>query len=438
MHYSHRLLESALFTAFEGPFITGLLGSRRVGKSTLIQHFLKRFPQSTVAELNMDKMAERAEVQAGRLEDLILTTIKSPLSPNLRVWVFIDEAQKCPELFEQVKVLYDQYKDQNAIKFILTGSARLELHRLSTESLAGRIQLFHLSAFGLTETLQLKWNLTIKESIFNLIESAANEETWQEYMVSLKPLRHDLISSQQELLVWGGLPEVLSLQQTDARLNYLGSYLQTYLERDVLSSAAISDLILYRQLMDIVSEQTGSIRDDSRIVQALSCHRETLHKYRRYLEASLMYKEVYPYINSNLKRLVKSPKGYLINNGLIAYLQGMNDLELLVKSGKIDARAENWLLNELTIWLSQSPVRSEIYYWRTATGVEVDFIVKKGAAIYPFEITYTSHIEKKKIRNLLAFKEYEPLVDYCYYIYNGDFAFDAEQKIVFIPMWAVC
>lgn len=438
MHYSHRLLESSLFAAFEGPFITGLLGSRRVGKSTLIQHFLERFPQSSIALLNMDKMAERAEVQAGHLEDLILSSIKRPLKREQRVWVFIDEAQKCPQLFEQVKVLYDQYKDQDAIKFILTGSARLELHRLSTESLAGRIQLFHLSAFGLTETLELKWHLTIKESIFNFIESTADEPIWQEYISSLKPLRLDLISSQQQLLVWGGLPEVLSLQSSDERLSYLGSYLQTYLERDVLSSAAISDLILYRQLMDIVSEQTGSIRDDSRILQALSCHRDTLHKYRRYLEASLMYKEIYPYINSNLKRLVKSPKGYLINNGLIAYLQGTNDLELLVKSGKIGARAENWFLNELTIWLSQSPVRSEIYYWRTSSGVEVDFIVKKGTMIYPFEITYASHIEKKKIRNLLAFKEYEPLVDYCYYIYNGDFAFDSERKIVFIPMWAVC
>lgn len=437
MYYSHRLLESVVFTAFEGPFITGLLGSRRVGKSTLISYFLERFPQSAVVELNMDKMAQRVEIQAGRLEDLILTTIKRPLQSNARVWVFVDEAQKCPELFEQVKVLYDEYKDQDVIKFILTGSARLELHRLSTESLAGRIQLFHLSAFGLSETLQLRWHLTIKESVFNLIESIADETAWQDYMLSLKPLRLDLIKSQQELIVWGGLPEVLSLQKTDMRLNYLSNYLQTYLERDVLSSAAISDLILYRQLMDIISEQTGAIRDDSRILQALSCHRDTLHKYRRYLEASLMYKEVYPYINSNLKRLVKSPKGYLINNGLIAYLQGIDKLDVLLKSGKIGAMTENWFLNELTIWLSQSSIRSEIYYWRTSSGMEVDFIVKKGRAVYPFEITYSTQIEKKKIRNLLAFKEYEPLVDYCYYIYNGDFAFDAKNRIVFIPMWAM-
>ena len=254
----------------------------------------------------------------------------------------------------------------------------------------------------------------------------------------MKPLRLELVQSQQQLLWWGGLPEALSLTMEEEKLSYLGNYLQTYLEKDVLSIASISDLILYRRLMDIISEQTGSVRDDRRILQALSCHRETLHKYRYYLEASLMYQEIYPYINSNLKRLIKSPKGYLINNGLIAFLQGFNDWELLIKTGKIGVRLENWFLNELKIWLSQSALRNTISYWRTSAGAEVDFIVKKGNAIYPFEITHTNYIENKKIRNLFSFREYEPAVNYLYYVYNGDFIFDREQKIVFIPLWAVC
>lgn len=437
MKYKHRLIEAGLFEAFKNPFVTCILGPRRVGKSTLIDYFISQSADIEVVRLNMDKMSERDTIKAGKLEAIILTSIKRHLEANRRIWVTIDEAQKCPELFEQVKLLYDRYKDQDAIKFILTGSALLQLHRLSAESLAGRIQLYYLSAFGLAETAACCYDAQIPGSVFDLIETPDNLQNWELHLRHLLPFTQVLKEALSDLQIWGGLPEVLELTTPSDRLNYISNYLQTYLEKDVRAIESITDLQLYRHLMNIAAEQTGSLKDDQRILQALGCHRDTLNKYRGFLQATLLYKEVHPYINASLKRLVKTPKACLINNGLISYLQGLHDDELLRKTGHMGHRLENWFLNELIIWLSKTPDNHEIYYWRTSGGAEVDFIVKKGSAIYPFEITLATYIEPKKVQNLLRFREYEPKARFCFYVYMGEFKFDELNNIVFIPAWVI-
>lgn len=438
MDYSDRIQQERLFAAFTGPMITGILGPRRVGKSTLIDHYFSLYSDLTVVRLNMDKMREREQVKAGLLEDLILNVIKKHLTPKNRVWVAIDEAQKCPELFEQIKVMYDAYKNQDAIKFIITGSALLELHRLSAESLAGRIQLYYLSAFNLSEMIALKHHVKREKTVFDIIQQNFWDEfAWRDYQQQLRPYTTLCNQTLNEMLLWGGLPEVLMLENNVERLDYLGNYLQTYLEKDVRAVESITDLNLYRHLMDIVAEQTGSVRDDQKILQALACHRDTLHKYRGYLQATLMYQEIHPYINSSLKRLVKAPKGYLINNGLMSFLMGLYDATTLIKTGQMGHRLENWFLNELQVWLNKQPGRHNIHYWRTSAGVEVDFIVYKPPYVFPFEITMSKIIDTKKVKHLLQFREYEPKAEIGYYIYQGELHWDAENKIVFIPAWLV-
>ena len=183
------------------------------------------------------------------------------------------------------------------------------------------------------------------------------------------------------------LKKCLSYQE---KIIYLNNYIQTYLEKDVRAIESITNLTLYRHIMVMFAEQTGSIRDDKKIVDALSCSRDTLKKYRGYLEATLLYREIYPYISCTVKRLVKTPKGYLMNNGLVSILTGLIQIQVLNKSGLIGHRLENWLLNELSAWLSRHPLRSEIYFWRTETGAEVDFVIERKPHIYPFEVTYNA------------------------------------------------
>jgi uncharacterized protein len=266
---------------------------------------------------------------------------------------------------------------------------------------------------------------------------ASDFDALEQNIQSIAPLRKIATEAIQTLLIYGGLPETLEEQTDEQRKRYLNGYLQTYLEKDVRDIKSIENLALYKKLMEIIAEQTGSIRQDIKILTALGCNRETLKKYRGYLIATLMYQEIYPFIGSSLKRVVKSPKGYLLNNGLVGYLTGLNNLEILEKTGLIGHRFENWFLNELLIWLDRDAGHSRVSYWRTSAGVEVDFIVEKNQDIFPFEVTYADKIENSKVKNLARFLAYEPKAKIGYYVYMGDYHYDAVTRICFLPAWAI-
>ncbi|OGO95496.1 MAG: hypothetical protein A3F41_02190 [Coxiella sp. RIFCSPHIGHO2_12_FULL_44_14] len=418
-------------------FITAVLGPRRVGKSTLIEEFQNDHPDYTWVTINLDELALRELVSQRGVQNIIEERCGRKIGTYPKMWVAIDEAQKCPLIFEQIKIIYDQSKDKNCIKFILTGSGMLELHQLSAESLAGRIQLNYLTEFTLRETMGLNPPFPVSDlSILDLIF----DQQWDAVgstIDALSPLRHRALLALDEQLIWGGLPEVLLLPDEKKRLTYIVDYLQTYLEKDVRAIATITDLSLYKNLLEISAELTGSVRNDQKIIEALHCSRDALKKYRGFLTATLMYQEIYPPITSTLKRLVKSPKGYLLNNGLISYLTGINTLSVLIKSGQIGHRLENWFLKELNCAIARTPIYSKIHYWRTTAGAEIDFIVQRNPYLFPFEITYSQSIDRKKLRNLHAFLASEPKAPAGIYIYRGDYQYDKQRRIHFIPAWVI-
>jgi len=436
--YANRVNQTDIYQSFNKPLVTALLGARRVGKSTLVGEYAKQHAHYRWVFLNMDTREERLRVENSGLKDLIQEAVEQQIGVEGKIWVTIDEAQKCPALFDQVKLLYDRYKDQDAIKFILTGSGFLSLHQLSAESLAGRIELLYLREFSLQETLTLQHAKPLPEkSLLELISESHDVKSVEQYIESRKPLRRLAEECLSQQLIWGGLPEILIEPEINSRKSYLSNYLQTYLEKDIRAISTITDLNLYQNLMGIIAEQTGSVRQDTELTEALGCSRDTLKKYRGFLLATLVYKEVYPFIGRSLKRLVKSPKGYLLDNGLISYLTGIDDFSILQKTGFIGYRFENWFLKELQIWLDRSIKRSEIYYWRTSGGVEVDFIVEKKPQVFPFEVTYSTRIQHKKLKNLQSFKREEPRADVGIFVYMGDFDFDSKNNIYFIPAWAI-
>ncbi len=435
--YKQRINHLVIEKSIENQFISVILGPRRVGKTYFIENYAAHHTNRLWVFLNMDRMEQRKRVNELQLNAMISESAKQYIGMGAKIWVVIDEAQKSPEIFDQIKIIYDQYKDQNKIKFIITGSAVLSLHQFSAESLAGRIELHHLQEFTLRETTLFREKTVPTDSILDALTDVENTTLLSDRIQHLLPFKPSLEQELAQLLVWGGFPELLTIPTAQEKIIYLNNYLQTYLEKDVRSIETITDLNLYRNMLDIIAEQTGSVRDDQRVTMALGCTRDTLKKYRGYLEATLLFTDIYPYIGNALKRLVKSPKGYLLNNGLISLLTGITDLNLLQKSGMIGHRLENWFLNELNAWNERSPLRQHINYWRTSSGIEVDFVIVKKPYVFPFEITYNSNIENKKIRSLKTFLQNEPKALWGYYIYRGEFAIDKENRIIFIPCWAV-
>lgn len=436
--YTLRANQEQIYSAFNNQFITALLGSRRVGKTSLVENFISRNDDALWVKLNMDVLAEREKVESIGIRKIIEVNAEQKIGGDKKIWVAIDEAQKCPELFEQIKVIYDEHKNKNAIKFILTGSGFLSLHQLSAETLAGRIYLFYLREFSLREMVAFRTaKPLLSDSIFVALCDDLDFEGAEKIVDDIAPFQIKLNEALTSGLIWGGLPEMLSLEQEQERIAYLANYLQTYLEKDVRALGTIADVKLYQHLMEVVAEQTGSLRDDQRILQALQCSRDTVKKYRNYLTATLMYQEIYPFIDSTLRRLVKSPKAYLINNGLVSYLSGIYDLEILCKTGIIGHRLENWFLQELQIWLDRDAKKSQIYFWRTSGNVEVDFVVNKNPYVFPCEVTYNKHIEARKVKHLKTFLNEYKNAPFGLYIYNGKFIIDKKAKICFLPAWVI-
>lgn len=434
MNIARRINQDYIEQSFLRPCITAILGPRRVGKTYFLQHYAERHPDTRWVFLNMDEMDQRERVQAGELRELINETAKTILGEGEKHWVVIDEAQKCPAIFDQVKVLYDQFKNKGTIKFILTGSAVLSLHQFSAESLAGRVELHHLHAFTLRESASYHHPDLPTDTPLEWLDDPAELMKAVSHLAPFKPeLERQLVHQ----LVWGGFPELLPLATSEEKVIYLKNYLQTYLEKDVRSIETITDLNLYRHLMEIIAEQAGSVRYDERIVEVLKCQRDTLKKYRGYLEATLLFQELYPYIDSSLRRLVKSPKGYLLSNGLISLLTGLMDMNVLEKSGLIGHRLENWFLNELNVLMARTTLPARIHYWRTSAGAEVDFVWVEKPYVYPIEITYSDKPRDKKIRNLTTFMALTPNTRWGYYVYTGAFDIDHKKKIVFLPCWAI-
>ncbi len=429
---SHIFIES-----LNSPFVTAILGPRRVGKSTFIEWYIESHPDQKWVTFNMDVLSQRRKMQAEQLCTEIESQAMQLIGEGMKLWVAIDEAQKCPEIFDQIKVIYDEFKNKNAIKFVLTGSASLDLHNLSSESLAGRIELLNMREFTIKETAMFRHAIDI--SADSLLDILVNQpERITRIIKQASPYQKILQQALDFQLVFGGLPEVIELKTKREKFQYLDQYIQSYLEKDVRKITEITNLDLYQKLLEILSEHTGSLRDDTRLIEALGCARNTLIKYRGYLVATKVYHEVFPMMNDSLKRIIKSPKGYIRNNGIVSMLTGLDELNVLKKSGKIGHRLENWFLKELQIWLDREVKRHRIYFWRTISGMEVDFVVERKPQLIPFEVTYSSKIDSKKLKNLAVFIEKATRATMGILIYNGDYVYKPDLNIHCIPAWAVC
>lgn len=435
--YILRENEKEIFESFEGVFVSAVLGPRRVGKTTLVEHYIATHPERKWVQLNMDERKQRQRIANDELLLMIEESSLQNVGGQEKLWIVIDEAQKCPELFDQVKLLYDKFKEKDKIKFILTGSAHLNLHMLAAETLAGRVDLLRLREFNLREMARLsnKEITFVQDTAFHLIFNEQDIDSLHQHYTALRPYQKVLTEALEQQLVWGGLPEVLQIESEKGRLKYLSNYLQTYLEKDIREIPSIGDLALYEHLMKVMAEQTGSIREDQKVINALHCSRNTIQKYQGYLSATWQCVEIEPFITNTLKRLVKSPKGYLRNNGLISYFTGIKDLSILNQTGLIGHRFENWFLNELSSFMDPIGDYHKIYFWRTHSGQEVDFVVQVGEKIVPFEVTYSLQTLPKKVRNLKAFLEDNPKASFAIYLYRGPLKFEKEDKILFLPAW---
>ena len=316
-------------------------GARQTGKSTLVQ-FMEP-PASGRQYLTFDDPSILAAAK----------TDPSGFVAGLTTPVTLDEVQHVPEIFRAIKVAVDRRRESG--RFLLTGSADVLLLPKLSESLAGRMEVLTLWPFSQGEMAG------IRERFLDMLFS--KEPAWQSDKSSTLQ-RSDLF----EKIMAGGYPPVVARKQAARRKGWFQSYLMTILQRDVRDLANIADLTAVPQLLSVIASRAGSLLNFADLSRSLSLPQTTLKRYFALLETTFLVQLLRPWSVNTGQRVIRTPKTYLNDTGLLSHLLGLTLERLELDAGLAGAALENFVLMELRKQAAWSDTQPRLYYWRTASG----------------------------------------------------------------------
>ena len=370
--YITRAIESTIKKSFENNKIVSILGARQCGKSTLVEHL---YPNINFVSLKTDFMATEANTNP----DSFIKGLKIPS--------FIDEVQKAPKIFGSIQEMVD--KNNYYSQFILSGSNKQKLDEKIKESLSGRTSIIELNGLSLRE---------IKGVSFNKHFIPTNEYI-EEREKHLKEYGD----------IWfyihrGSYPELYDNLNKDWE-EYYSSYVQTYIEKDVLSETKIKDIAAFIRFLSAVSVRTGTILNYDNIASDVGVSSITIKEWISILIKTNIIFLLEPYYSSHLNRAIKSPKIYFKDTGLAAYLSGWLTKDQLERGAANGAYYETFIVNEIIksfsnegkdyskrvfFYNGKDKSRNKIDKNGNSTTIniesEIDFIIEENGVLYPIGI----------------------------------------------------
>jgi predicted AAA+ superfamily ATPase len=279
-------------------------------------------------------------------------------------------------------------------QYFLTGSQNLALLKTVSESLAGRVGILHLSA------------MTPRE----LAREAVDPSWLEPFLSGAAPLPDVLpppFGADPELFraLWRGcLPGTLDLPD---RLvpDYLRSYVETYLERDVRRTADPGDLTAFGRFLGLSAAMTGQESNDSQAGREVGVSPQTARRWYASLSATYQWLEVPPYTRNAVKRVSRRCKGHLHDSGLACHLQRISSPEALSVSPLLGALFETWVHNALRGQFAALAVAPDVLHWRSAGGAEVDLVLERDGMLFPVEVKCKAHPGGHDGRGLRAFRD---------------------------------
>lgn len=329
------------------PVVT-LTGPRQSGKTTLVRSEFGRYAYVSL---------ELPDQRSFALEDPrgFLAQFDGP--------AILDEVQRTPDLFSYIQALVDE-RDRPG-QFILTGSQNFLLHQNVSQSLAGRCAVLHLLPLSLDELLRRP--------------SPRLERLGADVPREIHAPRRTI----EEVLFAGFYPRI-----HDKRLpphEWLGSYYQTYIERDVRTLLGVGDLETFGRFVRLCAGRNGQILNLSALAADSGVTHTTARRWISVLEASFLVVLLRPHFKNFGKRLVKSPKLYFLDTGLLCFLLGVRNPADIHRHASRGAVFESFVLSELHKNFIHRGEQPGLYYWRDARGREIDFLVDIGGRLVAVE-----------------------------------------------------
>lgn len=348
-----------------------LTGPRQSGKTTLLKLEFGKTHRYLSLE-NPDVRLRAKNDPAGFIQQIT--------GPSI-----LDEIQYLPELLPYIKTAIDENRKPGM--WILTGSQNFTLMQNISESLAGRAAILSLQPFS------------ISEKVGNGKNSYSLNDLLQKYE-SLKTKSKLRLT---ETILRGSYPEIAANKNVDRTL-WCGSYITTYLERDIRNLKQIGDLGQYEIFLRACAVRTGQILDLSSIAREIGVSFTTAKKWLSLLETGYQILLLRPYYRNIGKRLVKRPKIYFTDTGLASYLLGIHTPEILLASPFIGPLFETLVVTDFWKRFLHHGQTSSMYYLRTQDGLEVDLIIELENKLNLIEIKSTATIKPEHAASLVRAK----------------------------------
>jgi predicted AAA+ superfamily ATPase len=369
-----RIATSTLTRLAKGFPVIALTGPRQSGKTTLAKHV---FPNKTYVSLENPEELEFAQKDPKRF------------LARFKEGAILDEVQRCPSLLSWLQGLVDERSRMG--DFVLTGSSQFELVAGITQSLAGRV--------GRVELLPL--------SIQELAQA------------------HQLPSQLNTCLLQGGYPSIYDRQVSPQ--DWFSNYIATYIERDVRQLIAVRDLTQFQHFVKMCAARSGQILNLAALGADCGLSASTAREWLSVLEASYLVTRIQPYYQNFGKRLVKTPKLYFLDVGLMAWLIGIRDTVTLDTHVSRGALFETFVVSELIKRQYNQGQNADLYFWRDSVGNEIDLLLDTPQGLQAIEIKSGSTFASDWIKGFKVWKrntQVNTLIPRI--IYGGTDSYDRE------------
>lgn len=341
----NRIISSKIESLSKDFPVVVVTGARQVGKTSLLN---KLFPSYNFVSLDLPSNAEMAETNP----DEFLKRYPAP--------VVIDEVQYAPKLFRYLKIAVDRNREAYG-QYILTGSQKFTLMNSVSDSLAGRCGICEL------ETLSYK-----------------------------EVVEHNPKASIENMMIRGGFPELHKRPELNKN-DYFSAYVATYLERDVRSLLKVNQLRDFERFLRACALRTGSTINKSELARDVGISSPTANEWLAVLQASNQIELLEPWFSNKTKSMIKSPKLYFCDTGLLCFLLSIKDESELIDATNIGAIWETFVFSELR---KVAMGEKEYWFWRDKSGLEVDFLSHSGGRYELLEAKWSATPSENDARNI--------------------------------------
>lgn len=375
MTYIHRSLERKFLKMSSAFKVVMVTGARQVGKSTMLKHLAQDTGRICVSMDDAD-----ARDLAQRDPKLFFQMYPPPL--------LIDEVQKAPVLFEQIKILCDESDERG--RFWLTGSQSKKLMKQAGDSLAGRICLLKMYSLSAKEVADRADDIPYDFSFPSLVkrsQGCPGNNILDVYM-----------------RIWeGGMPDMISMDE-ELRREYWNSYIDAYLMRDAVDDNGIQDTESFRKFLRACASFSGQLVNYNDLGNAAEVSGVTAKEWLKVLQTMGIVFLLEPYYNNELKRMVKTPKLYFCDTGLCAFLSSWTSRDTLMNGAASGHYLENYVAAEMLRNVSYGEKKMNLNFYRDTNQKEIDLVLEMDGQLHAFEIKRAASPERKLIRafSLLA------------------------------------